>query len=115
MQASGFESLDGFQDMRKGIEIATLIGSGVEALGSDEHDTFVSADIYTAHGSPRAFGAVEVMAEGRRPESGGEWDGILASGRAVTYLKPAGAQYHRRRCRVERGLASAYSLSALHG
>jgi hypothetical protein len=28
------------------------------------------------------------MAEGRRPENGGEWDGILASGRAVTYLKP---------------------------
>jgi hypothetical protein len=88
MQASGFESLDGFQDMRKGIEIATLIGTGVEALGSDEHDTFVSADVYTGRGSPRAFGAMEVMAEGRRPENGGEWDGLLASGRAVTYLKP---------------------------
>jgi hypothetical protein len=89
MQASGFESLDGFQDMRKGIEIATLVGTGIEALGSDEHDTFVSADVYTGRGSPRAFAALEVMAEGRRPENGGEWDGILASGRAVTYLKPA--------------------------
>ena len=88
MQAAGFESLDGFQDMRKGIEIATLVGTGLEALGADEHDTFVSADVYTGRGSPRAFAAVEVMAEGRRPENGGEWDGLLASGRAVTYLKP---------------------------
>jgi hypothetical protein len=76
MQAAGFESLDGFQDMRKGIEIATLVGTGLEALGADEHDTFVSADVYTGRGSPRAFAAVEVMAEGRRPENGGEWTGF---------------------------------------
>jgi hypothetical protein len=88
MQASGFETLDGFQDMRKGLEIATLVGTGVPALGSDERDLFVSADVYTGRGSQRAFGAVEVMAEGRRPEDGGEWDGLLASGRAATYLKP---------------------------
>ena len=88
LQVSGFESLDGFQDMRKGIEIATLIGSGIEALGSTEHDTFVSADLYTGVGSSSAFGALEVLGEGRRPEAGGEWDGLLASGRAVTYLKP---------------------------
>ena len=88
MQAAGFESLDGFQDMRKGFEVATLVGTGVEALGSAEHDTFVSADIYTGHGSPRAFGALEVSAEGRGPDGGGEWDGLLASGRAATYLKP---------------------------
>ncbi len=88
MEASGFESLDGLQDMRKGIEIATLVGTGIEALGSAEHDMFVSGDVYTGFGSPMAFGAAEVMAEGRRPEGGGEWDGLLASGRAVTYLKP---------------------------
>src|SRR5260221_7065723 len=29
------------------------------------------------------------MAEGRSPEGGGEWDGLLASGRAVIYLKPS--------------------------
>ena len=88
LQVSGFESLDGFQDMRKGIEIATLIGTGIEALGSDEHDMFVSTDIYTGVGSSRAFGAMELLGEGRRPEAGGERDGLLVSGRAVTYLKP---------------------------
>jgi hypothetical protein len=88
LQVSGFESLDGFQDIRRGVEIAGLVGTGVEALGSDSNDLFLSGDLYTGFGSSRAFGALEVLAEGRRPEGGGEWDGLLASGRAATYLKP---------------------------
>jgi hypothetical protein len=89
MQVTGFESLDGYQDMRKGVEIATLIGNGIEILGGQENDMFVSGDLYTGFGTPRAFGGLEVRAEGRRPEGGHEWDGLLASGRAAVYLKPA--------------------------
>jgi hypothetical protein len=88
MQVSGFESLDGFQDMRKGVEIATLIGSGVEALGGTERDLFISSDVYTGFGTPRAFGGMEVRAEGRKAEGGAEWDGLLASSRVAVYLKP---------------------------
>jgi hypothetical protein len=89
MQVSGFESLDGFQDMRRGVEIATLIGNGIEALGGTEHDVLVSSDVYTGFGTPKAFGGIEVRAEGRKPGGGAEWDGLLASGRAAVYLKPA--------------------------
>ncbi|HLE57775.1 MAG TPA: hypothetical protein VJB15_11885 [Rhodothermia bacterium] len=87
MQVSGFESLDGFQDVRKGIEIGTLVGRGIEAFGGGGHDMFVSADLYTGLGTPRAFAGMEILAEGRHPESEDEWDGILASGRAVGYVK----------------------------
>lgn len=89
MQVSGFESLDGFQDMRTGVEVATLIGNGIEALGGTEHDVFVSSDVYAGFGTPKAFGGIEVRAEGRKPEGGAEWDGLLASSRAAVYLKPA--------------------------
>jgi hypothetical protein len=91
IQVSGLESLDGPQDMRKGIELATLIGNGIEAFGSREQDTFVSADLYTGFGTPSAFAGLDVLAEGRKPQGDQEWDGILASGRAVGYLKPASA------------------------
>jgi hypothetical protein len=89
LQVSGFESLDGFQDVRKGLEIATLIGRGVGALGAGEQDTFLSADLYTGFGTGEAFGAVEILAEGRKAQKVAVWDGLLASGRAATYLKPA--------------------------
>jgi hypothetical protein len=41
--------------------------------------------MYAGLGSPRLFSAVEVIAEGRRPEHGGQWDGLLASGRWAVY------------------------------
>ncbi len=89
VEVSGFESLDGLQDMRKGVEIATLIGNGIEALGGTEQDVFVSSDVYAGLGTPKAFGGIEVRGEGRKPQGGAEWDGLLASGRAAAYLKPA--------------------------
>jgi hypothetical protein len=89
VQATGFETLDGVQDMREGIEIASVIGTGIMGLGSAEHDRFVSGDVYAGVGSSQFFSAVEVLAEGRHPENGDQWDGILASGRWAAYLKPA--------------------------
>jgi hypothetical protein len=87
-QVTGFESLDGLQDMRKGVEIASLIGKGVQAFDGGEHDMIVSTDAYAGFGAPRAFGAIEVLAEGRKLDNGDEWDGLLASGRAAVYFKP---------------------------
>jgi hypothetical protein len=88
MQVTAFESLDGLEDVRKGVEIASLVGRGVEALGGGGHDMFVSSDLYAGFGKPRAFGAMQVVVEGRKPEAEDEWDGILASGRAVVFVKP---------------------------
>ncbi|MEP6904482.1 MAG: hypothetical protein ABI875_00285 [Gemmatimonadales bacterium] len=89
MPVTGFESLDGYQDMRKGVELTSLIGNGMEILGGTENDMFVAADLYAGAGTPRAFGGIEVRGEGRKAQDGAEWDGLLASGRAAVYLKPA--------------------------
>lgn len=92
IRVSGFESLDGLQDMRKGTEIASLVGKGISVFDGDEHDLIVSTDVYSGFGTPRAFGAIEVLAEGRKPNRTDEWNGILASGRAAVYVKPVDRQ-----------------------
>lgn len=89
IQAVGFESLDGRQDMRKGFELATLVGRGFEAIGSQDDDLFASANLYLGTGTPSAFAAFEGTVEGRRPNITKKWDGILGSSRFATYLKPA--------------------------
>lgn len=92
IQATGFESLDGRQDVRKGFELATLLGRGYEALGSADADLFASANLYAGTGTPLAFAAFEGTVEGRREYESHRWDGILGSSRFATYFKPAPRQ-----------------------
>ncbi len=92
IQATGFESLDGRQDMRKGFELATLVGRGIEAIGSQDDDLFASANLYLGTGSKRAFAGFEGTIEGRRPNATKSWDGILGSSRLATYFKPVPRQ-----------------------
>jgi hypothetical protein len=88
LQVTGFESLDGIQDVRRGLELSTLFGRGIGVGAAREQDRFVSGDLYVGFGSALAFGAVDVIAEGRRPPGLRGWDGVLASGRAALYVKP---------------------------
>jgi len=91
VQAIGFESLDGRQDMRKGFELATLLGRGFEAMGSQDNDLFASANLYMGTGNARKFAAFEGTIEGRRAETQ-RWDGVLGSSRFATYFKLASRQ-----------------------
>jgi hypothetical protein len=88
IRVNGFESLDGSQDMRQGLEIATVLGRGVNLLGGMERDVFASANVYFGGGTPIAFAAIEGTIEGRRHSNSERWDGVLGSGRFATYLKP---------------------------
>ncbi len=92
IQVTGFEALDGRQDMRKGVEIATLLGRGYEFLGSRVNDLFASANVYAGTGTPSVFAAFEGTLEGRRDNETKRWDGILGSGRFATYSKPVPRQ-----------------------
>jgi hypothetical protein len=89
LRVNGFESLDGNQDMRRGFEIATVLGRGVGLFGGMEKDIFASANIYAGAGTPVAFAAIEGTIEGRRHSRSERWDGVLGSGRFATYFKPA--------------------------
>ncbi|HEX2724172.1 MAG TPA: hypothetical protein VHM24_14735 [Gemmatimonadaceae bacterium] len=89
MRVTGFESLDGTQDVRKGFEAAGVLGRGMQLFGGLDQDLFASANIYAGGGTPVAFAAAEATIEGRRDQDSERWDGILVSGRFATYVKPA--------------------------
>ena len=88
MQASGFETLEAPQDIRKGIQIGTLVGKAVPVFGSDDDDALFSGDVFMGAGSPRFYGALEFATEARHNADRAEYDGVLTTGRAALYWKP---------------------------
>ena len=91
VRVSGFDALEGTQDLRTGVQVATLIGKGARFLRGEERDWFASTDLYAGMATPVWYAAVNIAGEGRRDDQG-DWDGILAHGRAALYLKPFNRQ-----------------------
>jgi hypothetical protein len=91
VRVSGFDALEGTQDLRTGIQLATLVGKGVTLLRGKEQDWFGSTNLYAGAASQYSYAALEIAGEGRRDEDG-NWDGILAHGRGALYLKPFNRQ-----------------------
>ena len=91
VRVSGFDALEGIQDLRTGVQVATLIGKGARFLRGKERDWFASTDLYVGMGTPISYAALNIAGEGRRDDEG-KWDGILAHGRGALYLKPFNRQ-----------------------
>lgn len=87
MEVWGLETLDAQQDVRKGVQIGTLIGKGLSAFNSDDKGMFFSGDLFIGAGSPRFYSALQFAGEARRDQERGLFDGVLSSGRAAVYLK----------------------------
>jgi hypothetical protein len=87
LRASGFDALEGAQDLRTGVQVATLLGKGVTFLRGNETDWFGSTEVYAGMATPISYAALDIAGEGRRGEEG-KWDGILTHGRGALYLKP---------------------------
>jgi hypothetical protein len=83
----GFDALTATQDLAVGFQLGTMFGRSLSVLGSRDDDIFMSGDVYIgAVGHNNAL-RVQIQGEGRRDNDKGAWDGILASGRAVEYVK----------------------------
>lgn len=87
LRVVGLETLDGAQDVRRGFELATVLGRGMGMWGGNNQDLFASANLYAGSGSPRFFGVLEGTVEGRHDDGAVNWDGILAAGRLATFFK----------------------------
>ena len=87
VRVSGFDALEGTQDLRTGVQVATLLGKGVRILRGKERDFFGSTDLYAGMASTISYAAVDISGEGRLDEDG-KWDGMLAHGRGAVYVKP---------------------------
>jgi hypothetical protein len=91
VRVSGFDALEGIQDLRTGVQVATVIGKGANILRGKERDWFGSTDLYAGMATPISYAALSIAGEGRRDEDG-KWDGMLAHGRGAVYLKPFNRQ-----------------------
>lgn len=88
MPVRAFDAVEGTQDVRTGVQLATLIGRGLRITDKDERDYFMSTDLYFGHGTPSSFAGLEFMGERRRDMDTHATDGVLASGRAAWYAHP---------------------------
>jgi hypothetical protein len=89
MQVVGFETLDGVQDVAKGVQFSALFGKGIKRLNArSDEGVFVSAGLYGALGSPSAFAAADAAIEGRRDPDTHKWTGVISTARFGAYVRP---------------------------
>lgn len=88
IRVTGFDALDGQQDIRKGFQISSLLGRGIKGFASEGNDLFASTNLYLGLGSRRSFAALETHLEGRRDLKLNGWDGVVFDGMAAWYTKP---------------------------
>ena len=89
MRVRGFDALRAVQDVPVGLQVGTMVGRGVRALGADSRDVFVASDLYVGFGSPSATVRLQLQGEGRRALGSSVWDGLVGSGRLARYGKPS--------------------------
>jgi hypothetical protein len=92
LRVSGFDVVSGDEDLRRGLQFGTFFGHSLSALGARGEDTFVSSAIYVGTGTQHLFAGLQAQGEGRENDFTRAWDGILVSGRAAAYWKPASDQ-----------------------
>ena len=87
VRVSGFDALTATQDLRRGFQLGLLAGRSLSVLGSTDDDIFTAADLYAGWTHRNMFVGLQFLGEGRQNYDANQWDGILGSGRAASYLK----------------------------
>ncbi len=87
-RVTGFDALNGTQDVRRGFQASVLFGRSIPFFRSHDDDYFVSTDLYAGAGGPRSFVAGEMRGEARRDNAAEAWDGIIVGGRGAWYVVP---------------------------
>jgi hypothetical protein len=83
----GFDALTATQDLAVGFQMGTMFGRSLSILGSRDDDIFLSGDLYVGQVGINNALRLQLQTEARRDNSAGQWDGILATGRAIEYIK----------------------------
>jgi hypothetical protein len=86
-RATGFDVVEGLQDVRTGIEVGGSLGRGIRGWGSDDRDWFTTAGLFLGAGNQTVYGYFNGLAEGRYQAERQYWDAIITSGRAQGYWR----------------------------
>ena len=76
-RTSGFEVLEGTEDVGLGLQTGVVVSRGLPEFGSTEGDVLVSADAYFGRGDAFHFLRFDGRAQARRPDDTGVWDSVL--------------------------------------
>ncbi len=76
-RTSGFEVLEGTEDVGLGLQSGVVISRGMPELGSTEGDVLLSSDFYFGRGDAFHFWRLDARAQARRPDDSGVWDSVL--------------------------------------
>jgi hypothetical protein len=85
--AQGLDALTATQDIARGVQVGLIAGHGLPSLGDD--DLFVAGNVFAGLGRAASYFGVQVDGEARYDNVTKQWDGVVGSGRAAWYLKPA--------------------------
>lgn len=89
MQVTGFQSLDGVQDVAKGLQVSGLVGRGMTFLDKrSDRGIFASTSLFGGFGSPALYGSVDATFEARREQDERRWLGVITSTRLAVYSTP---------------------------
>ena len=92
VRVRGFDALTATQDLPVGFQLGTEVGRSVAALGANEHDLFLSGDLYAGVATENMAVRLQLQGEGRRSQDTGLWDGVVTSGRLAHYFKVSPTQ-----------------------
>ena len=84
VKAKGFDALEGIQDVGRGIQLATTVGTSVRG---SQREPFLTGDMYVGAGTAKAFVGLRTQVESRRRD--GQLRNMVGSGRLALYLRPS--------------------------
>jgi hypothetical protein len=86
-KATGFDALEGAQDIGRGVQLSTTVGS---SIGGVERGQFVASNLFLCAGTDRSYVGLRTQVDALR--SGGAWGDVVASGRLAWYARPSPRQ-----------------------
>lgn len=87
MRVRALDAIRATQDVPVGLQLGTLVGRGVPALGASSDDIFIASDLYLGFGTPRVTYRLQFQGEGRQARGSREWDGLVGSGRVARHSR----------------------------
>lgn len=86
-KATGFDALEGTQDIGRGVQLSTNLGS---SIGGVERGQFATANLFLGAGTARSYIGLRTQVDALRTD--GSWGDVVASGRLAWYSKPSSRQ-----------------------
>lgn len=84
---SGFDVVEGTQDLRTGAQIGLLIGRGLRELGADDRDVLLTSELFIGQGGQNRYLVVNAKWQARYRDVRSGWDAVMWDASAALYWR----------------------------